>query len=92
MRWAERAGASTQRCAPHISNKAAETMAKIFGFPKVMSSSKDSKNGGSPLEGLPGRTGKVRIRKMTSAFVAVSGSGRIMQVLRTLRERRLQYV
>ena len=66
-------------------------MAKIFGFSKVMSRSRDLGNGGSPLEGVPRKTGKVRIRKVISAFVTVSGSGRSMQILRTLRERRLQY-
>lgn len=65
-------------------------MAKIFGFPRVMSSTRDMRNGEPLPEGVPGR--KVRIRKMISAFVIVSGSGRIMQILRTLTERRLRYL
>lgn len=38
------------------------------------------------LEEAPRKTGKVTIRKMISAFVIVSGSGRIMPILRTLGE------
>lgn len=38
------------------------------------------------LEEAPRKTGKVTIRKMIAAFVIVSGSGRIMPILRTLGE------
>lgn len=91
LRQTKRTGASVQRCAPHIRNKKAENVwQKYLDFQRWCQAA-EMRNGGSPLEGVPRRTGKARIRKVISAFVIVPGSGRIMQILRTPNERRPRY-